>query len=60
MRYNAILLPGVICALLIWKYPKLQYNKPFAFAVAAVFILFFILRDIPFPPFTLLAPPAAY
>ena len=42
------------------KYPKLQYNKPFAFTVATVFILFFICRNLPFYPFTLLAPPATY
>ncbi|MBQ9446282.1 MAG: DUF2752 domain-containing protein [Victivallales bacterium] len=60
LRYNAILLPMGICTLLIWKYPKLQYYKPFAFTVAAVFILFFICRNLPFYPFTLLAPPVTY
>jgi hypothetical protein len=49
-----------VCTLLILKYPKLQYYKPFAFTVAAVFILFFICRNLPFYPFTLLAPPVTY
>ena len=60
MRYNVLLFPGAICALLIWKYPKLQYNKTFAFSIAIVFVLFFILRNIPCYPFTLLAPPTTY
>ena len=58
LRYNAILLPGAVCAGLVWKYPKLQTNKPFAYTVATVFILFFILRNIPCYPFSLLAPPS--
>ena len=58
LRCNAILLPGAVCAVLIWKYPNLQYNKPFAFTIAAVFFLFFILRNIPCYPFSLLAPPS--
>ena len=60
MRYNAILLPGTICALLIWKYPQLQCNKPFALTIAVIFVLFFIFRNIPCYPFTLLAPPVTY
>ena len=60
LRYNAILFPMGICTLLIWKYPKLQYYKPFTFTVATLFILFFICRNLPFYPFTLLAPPATY
>ena len=58
LRYNAILLPGAVCAGLVWKYPKLQTNKLFAYTVATVFILFFILRNIPCYPFSLLAPPS--
>ncbi|MCR4573988.1 MAG: DUF2752 domain-containing protein [Lentisphaeria bacterium] len=60
MRYNALLLPGTICAVLLWKYPQLQYNKPFSMTIAIAFVLFFILRNIPFYPFTLLAPPTAF
>ena len=60
IRYNAILFPMGVCTLLIWKYPKLQYNKPFTLTVATLFILFFICRNLPFYPFTLLAPPATY
>ena len=58
LRCNAILPSMAICYLLIWKYPKLQYSKPFAFTIVAVFLLFFILRNIPCYPFSLLAPPA--
>ena len=58
LRYNAILIPGAICAGLVWKYPKLQTCKPFAYTVAVAFLLFFILRNIPFYPFSILAPPS--
>ena len=60
LRFNAILFPMGVCTLLIWRYPKLQTNKPFAYTVATVFILFFILRNIPCYPFTLLAPPSSF
>ena len=60
MRYNAILFPELAFAFLVWKFPKLQACRPLMSTVAIVVVLYFVLRNIPWYPFTLLAPPPTF
>ena len=53
---NILLIPAfaLLAALLIW--PRLATNRWVCLTVAVVVIVFFILRNLPFFPFSLLAP----
>lgn len=53
---NAIFVPLLCCLLAIMIRPKLARNPYFSWGVAAVVTAFFILRNLPWYPFTLLAP----
>ncbi len=56
LKKNIILIPAIIVVLLLLAYPKLAFNRVFAWSISVVVILFFILRNIPYYPFSLLAP----
>ena len=56
LRNNLLLIPMIAALVLVVARPKVGYNRFFACGAAAVVILFFILRNIPAYPFTLLAP----
>ena len=53
---NVLFIPSCAALLVAFLCPKVAYNRFFAWGVAIVFILFFILRNLPWYPFVLLAP----
>ena len=53
---NILFIPALICLLVLCIYPKISLNRYFSGAIAIVVILFFILRNLPWYPFCLLAP----
>ena len=55
-RWNILLIPLLILlALLLWR-PQLGMRRMVTYPVLAVLVLFWILRNLPYYPFTLLAP----
>ena len=58
LRCNLLLPPlaGVLAAL--WWRPQLGCRRWITFPVLAAVLLFWVLRNLPYYPFTLLAPPA--
>ena len=56
LKKNILFIPAVITVVLTVVYPRIAFNRVFAWSVAIIVILFFILRNIPCYPFTLLAP----
>ena len=56
LRNNLLLIPTIAALVLVAARPKIGCSRFFALVAAAVVILFFILRNIPACPFTLLAP----
>ena len=53
---NALFVPLLLCVFAVSLFPKLAYNRYFAWTVAVAVILFFIVRNLPWHPFVLLAP----
>ncbi len=53
---NVLLIPYAIVILVTILCPKVTLNRFFAWGLATVIILFFILRNLPWHPFCLLAP----
>ena len=53
---NILLIPGVLIALAVIFYPRLTQNRHFVWSVTAILVLFFLLRNLPWQPFCLLAP----
>jgi len=58
LRYNPLLIPAVLTVLLLVMRPRLATRRSVAWSIAVVIIAFAILRNLPWSPFTLLAPPA--
>ena len=58
LRYNLLLIPAMLTVLLLVMRPRLATKPSIAWSIAVVVIAFAILRNLPWPPFTLLAPPA--
>ena len=59
-RYNPILLPTLIFAALLFFLPE-QIQKPKIIRVYfLLLVIFCVLRNLPWHPFTLLAPPAGF
>ena len=56
LRNNLLLIPTLAVLTVAAARPGIGLNRFFAWGFAAVVILFFILRNIPVYPFTLLAP----
>lgn len=56
LRKNILFIPAVITLILLLVRPRLAYNRFFAWGITIVVILFFILRNLPWYPFSLLAP----
>lgn len=55
-RYNVLLYLLLTVALLLCIKPRLTLKPCFAWTILITVILFFVLRNIPYYPFTLLAP----
>lgn len=53
---NALLVPLLLCLLALAIRSRLARNPYFAWGIAITVIAFFILRNLPWHPFTLLAP----
>ena len=53
---NLLLIPACILLVVLCLYPKLSCNKYLCWSITVVVIVFFILRNLPWYPFTLLAP----
>ena len=53
---NALLVPLMLCILAAVLSPKLARKTWFAIAVLSVVVLFFVMRNLPWYPFSLLAP----
>ena len=57
LRHNLLLLPALAAlAALLWR-PRLAERPAFSLTALAVLALFAVLRNLPFAPFSLLAPP---
>lgn len=53
---NILLIPALICLAVLFVNPKTALNRYFSRTIAVVVIVFFIARNLPWYPFTLLAP----
>ena len=53
---NILLIPALICLLALAIRPRLAMNRVFSVSIAVVVIAFFVLRNLPWYPFSLLAP----
>ena len=56
VRNNCLLIPAIILLTILMIFPKLALKKSICYTVLAITVLFFILRNIPMYPFSLLAP----
>lgn len=56
LRYNPLLIPAALTVLLLVIRPGLTANRGIAWSIAVVVIAFAILRNLPWPPFSWLAP----
>ena len=56
LHNNILLIPGGALLIILIVKPGISLKRPVAVTIAAVVIGFAILRNIPFAPFTLLAP----
>ncbi|MBP5232718.1 MAG: DUF2752 domain-containing protein, partial [Planctomycetes bacterium] len=57
LRHNLLFLPALaVLGALVWR-PRLVDRPAFSLTVAGVLVLFAVLRNLPFAPFSLLAPP---
>lgn len=56
LSYNLLFLPMVACVALLAIRPRLAGNRWLCGTVAGAVILFFVMRNLPWFPFTLLAP----
>lgn len=56
LKKNILFIPTVAAVVLTLVYPKIAYNRVFTWSLVIIYILFFILRNLPYYPFTLLAP----
>ena len=58
VAYNPLFLPLLVYLLVACLYPRLTTWHRLNWVLAGVIITFFVLRNLPWMPFTLLAPPA--
>ena len=56
IRNNCLLIPAIITLIYLLIFPHMALKKSVCFTILIVTVLFFILRNIPFYPFILLAP----
>ena len=56
IRNNCLLIPVIVTLIILLIFPRLTIEKTVCYTVLIITILFFVLRNIPFFPFTLLAP----
>ena len=56
LHNNALLIPLSVTLMILLAKPQISLKRPVAIAIVAVVIGFVILRNIPFAPFTYLAP----
>ena len=56
VRNNCLLIPAIITLIILLIFPRLTLEKFVCYTILIVIVLFFVLRNIPFFPFTLLAP----
>lgn len=53
---NILLIPALITLAILWCKPKAALNRYFAWTISVVVIVFGVARNLPWYPFTLLAP----
>ena len=53
---NILLIPGMITLAVLWYKPNAALNRYFSRTILIVVIVFFVARNLPWYPFTLLAP----
>lgn len=56
LHNNALLIPLSVTIIILLAKPQISLKRPVAIAIVAVVLGFVILRNIPFEPFTYLAP----
>jgi hypothetical protein len=56
IRYNVLFLPMILTAAVLLVKPRWAMNPKIVTPIPVIVLLFFILRNLPFYPFTLLAP----
>lgn len=56
LHNNLLLIPGGLTAALLIVKPGISLRRPVAVAIVVIIIGFTVLRNIPYAPFTLLAP----
>jgi len=56
LHNNLLLVPAGLTATLLIVKPEISLRRPVAIAIVVIIIGFTVLRNIPFAPFTLLAP----
>lgn len=57
LRNNLLIFPLLFTAIILLRHPEWALKRSVAYTTAAVIILFMILRNLPFYPLVLLAPP---
>lgn len=58
LAYNPLLIPALLLFLFLLCFPRLACKRWLCLGVAIVVVLFFIARNLPWPPFSWLAPGA--
>jgi hypothetical protein len=53
---NILFIPACVLLVIFLLFPKLTLHKYLCWAIGVVVIVFFILRNLPWEPFTYLAP----
>ncbi len=56
LRCNILLLPGIAMVFFLFMVPRLSRSRTLCRTVLVIVLLFSILRNLPWAPFTLLAP----
>ena len=56
LGYNVLLIPLSVVVGVTFLWPRLTWNRYFAWTVTWIILLFFVLRNLPWHPFCLLAP----
>ena len=57
MRCNLLFLPMLACVVLLFCKPGLSHNRYLCWSITIAMIAFMVLRNLPWYPFNLLAPP---
>lgn len=56
LSYNLLLIPMVVCMIALVVRPDLATKRWLCRTIAGTTLAFFLLRNLPWPPFSLLAP----